>query len=342
MEKTTSFDLPDDELLKQFAGKTVFISGATGLIGGALIRRFLAFNQGVDSPVRVLALVRDLEKAKRMFSCDGTDSLRFIVGDVTASIACDEPVDYMIHAASMTSSKAFVTQPAETILTSVKGTFQMLELAREKHVSGFAYLSSMEVYGSPVTDEKIFENHSTNLDTMSVRTSYPESKRLCESLCTAYYSEYGVPAMVVRLTQTFGPGVKYDDGRVFAEFARCAIEKRDIILHTKGETKRCYLFTEDAVSAILTVLLRGTPGQAYNAANEDTYCSIYKMAQLVAQECAGGQIVVRIEQDHVERGYAPTLKMNLDTGRLLDLGWRPRTGLREMYTQMIRAMREQL
>ena len=216
----------------------------------------------------------------------------------------------------------------------------MLELAKRKNVSGIVYLSSMEVYGAPETDEKIRENHATNLQTTEVRTSYPESKRMCESLCVAYASEYQVPAKIVRLTQTFGPGVNYNDGRVFAEFARCAIEKRNIVLHTKGETKRNYLYTLDAVMAILTVLVKGASGEAYNAANENTYCSIYEMAKLVAKEIANGEIKVEIkEEDTAKFGYAPPLKMNLDTTKLRALGWNATTNLVEMFTHLIQGMR---
>jgi nucleoside-diphosphate-sugar epimerase len=197
----------------------------------------------------------------------------------------------------------------------------------------------MEVYGAPETDDKIFESSGTDLDTMSVRSSYPESKRMCESLCASYASQYGVPAKVLRLTQTFGPGVRYDDGRVFAEFARCAIEKRDIVLHTKGETCRSYLYTADAASAILTVLAFGAVGEAYNAANEATYCSIYEMAQMVANECASGDITVRIElEDTSKFGYAPVLHMNLDTFKLRSLGWEAAVGLKDQFDRMICCM----
>jgi nucleoside-diphosphate-sugar epimerase len=79
-----------------------------------------------------------------------------------------------------------------------------------------------------------------------------------------------VPAVILRATQTFGPGVKYEDGRVFAEFMRCAVEKRNIVLKSDGSTERCYLYTADAVSAILVALLKGEPGQAYTVANKDT------------------------------------------------------------------------
>lgn len=143
--------------------------------------------------------------------------------------------------------------------------------------------------------------------------------------------EYGVPSKVVRLTQVFDPGVEYSDSRVFAEFARCVIEERDIILKTKGETKRNYLYTQDAVEAIFTVLLKGKNGEAYNAANE-IYCSIYDMAHLVATRCAQGKIKVLIDETDVSQcGYMPILKRNLDTNKLKKLGRLPGTDLEQMY-----------
>lgn len=323
------------DFLQSLNHKTVLITGATGLIGRALIGQLLQL--GENRP-KVIALVRSLEKARRMFS---EGCLEYAVGDVTQPIRVDGQVDYIIHAASQTSSKAFVTQPVETIQTALLGTANLLELARQKQVKSFVYLSSMEVYGSPDTDEKIPETRGTNLNTMSVRTSYPESKRMCEALCTAYWAEYGVPTKILRLTQTFGPGVAYDDGRVFAEFARCVLEQRNIVLHTKGQTRRSYLDTDDAARAILTVLLKGQNGEAYNAANEATYCSILEMAQLVAAECAGGRIGVEIQpEDEAKFGYAPVLKMNLDTQKLRALGWMPQIGLKESMERLLAWMQE--
>ena len=224
-------------------------------------------------------------------------------------------------------------------MTAINGTLRLLELARVNPVKSFVYLSSMEVYGTPHSDEKIYEDHPTDLLTTDVRTCYPESKRMCENLCASYASEFGVPTKMIRLTQTFGTGVSYNDGRVFAEFARCVIEKRDIILKTKGETKRSYLYTADAVTAILSVLLHGEKGVAYNAANEETYCSIYEMACMAAKLCDVPLQVVIAESDNVRAlGYAPTLHMNLSTEKLAQLGWKPRYDLSQMYLRMIRTM----
>lgn len=313
-------------------GKTILVTGATGLIGFNLVTALLSSEYDIS----VLAFVRNLDKAEKMYGNVNDRRLKFAVGDVTRTINIDRSIDYIVHAACQTSSKSFVNEPVETILTAIRGTKNMLELAKEKKVSSFVYLSTMEVYGAPSTDEKISEDHGTDLNTMSVRTSYPESKRACEMLCKAYQAEYGVPSKVATLTQTFGPGVQYDDGRVFAEFARCAIEKRNIVLHTKGETKRNYLYTADAVTAILTILLKGKDGEAYNAANEDTYCSIFEMAKMVAEKCAGGEIEVVIEEkDEDQFGYAPVLKMNLDASKLKSLGWEPKIGLEDMFQNLI-------
>ena len=204
-------------------------------------------------------------------------------------------------------------------------------------MKSFVYLSSMEVYGAPLDDKMIPETQGCTLDSMAIRSCYPIAKRLCENLCASFASEYNVPTKVVRLAQTFGPGVAKDDARVFAEFARDAIENRDIILQTDGSSKRMYLYTADAVSAILTILLRGKSGCAYNAANPETYCSIREMAELVASEIANNKISVRVlnNRNSAAQKYPPSHHLRLDSQKLLYLGWQPRRDLKEMYLRML-------
>ena len=307
-------------------GKKVLITGASGLIGRALVSALLLHEW--ENPVKVVALVRNEEKARKCFASLPSENLEYIVCDVCDLQPMDMGVDYIIHGASFTSSKSFIEQPVDVINTSIKGTEALLSFARANKIKSFVYISSMEVYGAPLTDDKIYEDALIGVNPMSVRSSYPESKRLCECLCAAYYSQYGVPAKSVRLTLTFGEEVSYSDGRVFAEFLKCVIEGRDIVLKTKGETKRNYLYTGDAVSAILTVLNKGVNGEAYNAANEDTYCSIYELAHMIADKFGGGKTKVIIDTTDAEsRGFAPTLKVNLSTDKLKSLGWKPETDL---------------
>ena len=314
--------------------KTILITGATGLIGYTLVNSLVYANKKRGLNLKILALVRDLSRARKRFKdIDGDTALEFVLGTVEKLPKIAEKVDYIVHGASLTASKAFVNEPVETIMTALKGTETILELAKAKKVSGMVYLSSMEVYGHPEKGHKVTEDKIGALSPLDIRNSYPISKIQCESLCFAYAKEYSVPAMSVRLTQTFGPGVNYNDGRVFAEFARCVIEKRDIVLKTKGETERSYLYTADAATAILTVLLKGEPGQAYNAANEDTYCSISRMAEMVAKQ---GGVKVRYETEDSDNSmYASTLFMNLAVNKITVLGWNAETKLKTCFKLLI-------
>lgn len=317
----------------------VLITGATGLIGSNILQTLICANGVKNLNVKILALVRDAAEARAKFS-DLEGTVNFLQGTMERLPYLPGNITHIIHCASPTASGYFAQFPVETVKTAVNGTMNLLDWAKENSVEGFVYLSSMEAYGAPHTDDVLLEDGGCNINTMSPRSCYPEAKRMCECLCAAYAAEYGVPAMSVRLAQTFGPGVSRDDKRVFAEFARCAEEGRDIVLKTTGESKRCYIYTADAVSAILTVLLRGEAGQVYNAANPATYCSVYEMAQMVARELAGGRIDVRIQPDgNAGKLFPPAHHLNLSVGKIKALGWQPTADLPTMYRRMMAALK---
>lgn len=317
-------------------GKTILITGGTGLIGSTLIRGILYFNSKNSFGIKIVALVRDMNKAEKIFHNEMGAGISFVSGCVEELPDICEPIDYIIHGAGNTVSKLFVEQPVETVRTAVLGTENLLKLAVNKRVKGFVFLSSMEVYGYPERGHKVSEKEIGSLSPLNVRNSYPISKQLCEALTCAYSKEYGIKANIIRLTQTFGAGISKTDNRIFAYFVRCAVEKKDIVLKTKGETERSYLYTSDAVTAILMVLLCGESGQAYNASNEETYCSIAKMANTVAKQAGVG---VKYEIDNNEmNGFADTLYMDLDTSCLKKLGWKPSVeSIEEMYRRAIKA-----
>lgn len=328
--------------ISELAGSKVLVTGATGLIGKLIVSSLCAFNRtSGKAPVTVYAVVRNISKAEAEFGYIKDENCIFICSDIESFTETDVSPDYIIHCASNTSSRNFVNDPVGVIRTNITGTQNILEIARKCSAAKVVFLSTMEVYGTPSTDEIIDEQHSTNLMSTEVRSCYPESKRMCENICVSYMSEYNVPVSIIRLTQTFGPGVDYNDGRVFAEFARSAVESRDIVLKTKGETKRSYLHVYDAVTGIFSIMLRGESGQAYNLANPSTYCSIYEMAQMVAEKTAGGSIKVTVT-DNAENaqklGYAPVLHMNLSVDKALGTGWKPEYSLEKMYSDMIEYM----
>lgn len=307
-----------------FDGKTILVTGATGLIGKLCVKSLL--NSGYNT--QVIALVRDEEKAKNIFG--ESKRLTYLVQDINQRINTTRRVDYIIHAASTTSSKDFVEKPVETIYTAINGSRNILEFAKNKRLEGMVYLSSLEIYGVN-EKENIKEENYGYIDILNPRSSYSESKKMVETMCISYGTEYGVPVKIARLAQTFGAGVSISDNRVFAQFAKAIINKENIILHTKGETKRNYCYTTDAVRGIFTILTKGENNNAYNVANENSYCSISEMAHLLENEYTK----VEYKIDEVNRGYNPTVKIALNTEKLNALGWEAKVDLKEMFDRLI-------
>lgn len=316
--------------------RTILITGATGLIGSNLVHCLLA----LDCKIKVVAPIRDLKKAVRIFSQNELENMRLIECDIISynyDALCD--IDYIVHCAAPTASKYFIEHPVETFDVIYSGTKVLLNYARKRQIKGFVYLSSLEVYGEIYDDSKpVCEDSQGYLDIMAVRSSYPMAKRAAENLCCLYTAEYGVPVMVARLTQTTGAGIALDDNRVIAQFARLATYGNDIVLHTTGESARPYCYTTDAVSAILYILLKRQKGNVYNVANENTYISARDMAEFVRVNF-NPSIKVRVELKN-DMGYAPVTKLNLSTEKLKGLGWLPRYGLYEMFDRLIKSLSE--
>ena len=326
---------------EKLEGKSLLVTGATGLVGSLLVKSLLAINRIRNANIKIIALVRSEEKAQRVFG-DLLDRPEFIIhlGDVTRPVDYEGEVDYIIHAASQTASKQFVTHPVETIDVSFFGTKNILELARAKNSESVVYVSSMEAYGNPDSSERrTTESDLGYIDNLNIRSCYSEGKRFCECLCSCYAGEYNVPVKIARLAQTFGAGVSYEENRVFAQFAKSAMYGNDIVLHTKGQSYGNYCYTADAVKGLLTILLSGENAQAYNVVCEAATMKIAEMAQMVAQEIADNKIsvVFDIPEDALTYGYAPDVALRLDGQKLRKLGWDATIApnLKTMYCRMI-------
>lgn len=235
--------------------KSFFITGATGLVGSVLIKSLVFANEHYDLKNEVIAEVRNLEKAKKVFN--GYKDIVFSVGDVREAISYTGDVDYIVHAASETKSKNMIDFPVETLWIALSGAKNLLDFAYKKKIKKMVFLSSMEAFGTVDTEEKVPEEKLGYIDLRKVRSCYPESKRMVENMCVCYSSEYGVPVTIARLAQTFGAGVPSEDTRVFAQFARSAMSGDDIVLHTTGESYGNYIYTADAAIAIFTLIKRG-------------------------------------------------------------------------------------
>lgn len=329
--------------LEVYRDSVVFVTGATGLIGSNLVKLFLCFNRKENANVHIIAAVRDLEKAENIYGeLLKRPELELYVGDITSEIKYEKPVDYIFHTASVTASKLMVEHPVCTIETAYQGTRNILEMAKRNHIKGVVYVSSMEVYGSPDPSlETVHEKDLGYIDVGKVRSSYSEGKRICECLCTAYASEFDVPVKIARLAQTFGAGIFLSDNRVYAQFARSAIQGTDIVLHSDGTSEGNYCYIRDVLDALLLLGVKGAVGEAYNVVNETSHMRIIDMAKLVTDQIAHGKIkvVFDIPESALTYGYAPSVKMKLSAEKLQALGWKPSVDIQEMYERMIRDLK---
>jgi nucleoside-diphosphate-sugar epimerase len=305
------------------------LTGATGVIGSAIVKRIVSNTTSITCPVR------NIDKTSSMYEKGVASRVNWIETSLEDYLyEINDSFDYIIHCASPTASKYFVEQPVETMLFNTRTTTLLLEYCRKHTIKGMIYLSSIESYGSVMNDNvDITEDFQGYVNPMESRSSYNMAKRMCECLCHAYAEEYKVPVKVVRLTQTISPFINEDDMRVFAQFARHAAKGEDIELHTEGFSARQYIHIDDAVEAILCVLYKGVPGEVYNAAREDSYISARDMAQFVQENFnPSGKVVFHLRDD---MGYAPITKLRLDTQKLRNLGWRCEKDLYEMFRDLI-------
>jgi len=303
-------------------GKNVLITGATGLIGSHLTH--VLAKRGA----KVFAVARNRDKLARL------PAVPIAVSDITQPIYIPYDIDYVIHGANPTQSKEFVEKPVEVVKSIVNGTANILDFAVKKGVKSIAYLSTIEVYGQ--TDAyPIKESDLGNIDLRNPRNGYPEAKRMAENLCAAYHTQHGLPVKIARLTQTFGSGVDYADNRLFAHLARAAVEKKDIVLNTRGGTIRNYCYISDAVRAILYILLKGENNDAYNVADKGSECSIAEMTERVATRCG-----IKVVYDIKDTGgmYLAEHRTVTDASRLEGLGWSANVGERHGYKDAVLAM----
>jgi nucleoside-diphosphate-sugar epimerase len=321
----------------------VLITGAAGFLPAYIVETLLYLNRShLSRPARVIALVRNVDRVRERFLPYLDDpNLQILVQNVSDPLTFREPFDFVIHAASQASPVFYRTDPVGTLSANILGTWHLLEAARRHPVRGFLYFSSGEVYGIIKGNSgPIAEHDGGFLDPTDVRSCYGESKRMAETMCVAWAHQYSIPTRIVRPFHTYGPGMRLDDGRVFADFVRDILKGGPIVLRSDGSARRSFCYLADATQGFFTVLLKGQTGEAYNVANPDGECSIAELAdRLAAVYRDEGMTVERHVRTDSAYVPSPIVSTVPNVGKLKALNWRTSWTIEEGFRRTVDSYR---
>lgn len=328
----------------KLSGKTVFITGATGFIGSCLIRGLMHRNQHMDADIKIVAMVRNKEKAEKLF-CDYIESgfLSFVTGDVCSPVNYDSKVDFIIHCASNAAPNEYASDPVGTMKTNFYGTFNLLDFAKKNNAEKFLYVSTIEVYGNTDNESDIPEDGYGYIDAVNPRSCYPISKKACETATVCYGKQYEMPVSIGRLSYIFGAGIKKDDSKVVAILTRAASENSEMVLKSKGEQRRSYTYISDAITGLLTVLLEGENGHAYNIASSLCETTIANMGKVLEEIYYNNGVRLRFDlpNEDDKKKFSPIRDAVLSNKKLKALGWNEMVNLRDGLEKMTESFREE-
>lgn len=312
------------------ANKTILITGASGLIAKYLTYFFLVLNAKKNTNIKILALVRNIEKAKQNFKND--ENLIYINQDVCDELNYDGNVDYIFHAASSASATAIKTNPVGIIKANTIGTINILEFAKKHNTKKVIFPSTREVYGKVENIDQINESDMGTIDPMDSRNCYPESKRISEALFKSYYNQYGINFNILRIAHTYGPTMEIlNDGRVMSDFIGAVVNNQNIVLNSDGTAIRSFCYVADTIEGILKVLIKGKSGEVYNLSNETEPYMIREVAEMLIKLFPEKELKLLFSNptDEIKKGYVNYKIVRLNTKKIEDLGWTPSITLEE-------------
>lgn len=315
-----------DRFLK---GKTILITGSKGLVGTGLVKWILLQNKLKHTNTRILASTRDPGLIPEYI--EDSDNILYV--EYGKENLIEERIDYIVQAASPTGNQYHMRYPIETFKTNVNGMERILNVAEKNPGSAMIYLSSEEVYGLPADDSPAMtEDMVGAIDSLNLRSCYPLGKKAAEFLCYASAEEYGIDVKIIRPTVIHGLFQRYDEPRVVNELLRCLIENKDFIMKSDGMTKKCMMYSLDAIAAVFTVLFKGKKGEAYNASNPDTFLTVKELALHLAEKF-NPDINIVFSENAVQKedGFLPHRTIVQDCSKLMELGWKCHGSLDHIY-----------
>ncbi|MDC0063901.1 NAD-dependent epimerase/dehydratase family protein [Candidatus Nitrosopelagicus sp.] len=321
---------------KRFQGKSILITGATGMIPSYMVFTLLTLNKILPKKSKIFVLVKNKTKAKKLFKNYLSDSsLKIIHQDVVNKININTKINYIIHGASPADPTKYTDNPIDTLLPNIIGTKNLLDISNHENFNAFLFLSSGAVYGN-LKQKTIRENNFGSLDPLDPRSCYAESKRMGENMCVSWFTEKNTPVKIARIFHTYGPTMNLDDGRIFASLVSDVIKNKNLSINSNGKTERPFCYIVDTVTAMFTILLKGKTGEAYNISNPSQTVSVNKLAKTIVDIFPEKKlkIIKRKSQKNKQTKNLITTQYP-DICKIKRLGWNPKFSIKHGFSRTI-------
>jgi dTDP-glucose 4,6-dehydratase len=289
----------------------LLVTGGAGFIGSNFARRVLERQPGMR--VTVLDKLTYAGNRANLVDVEGDPRFAFVEGDIADADLVDRlaaDVDALGNFAAESHVDRSITEPDAFIRTDVYGTFVLLEAARRHGHARYLQISTDEVYGN------VAEGSSTEADPLKPRSPYSASKSGGDLLVGAYFTTYGLPTLLTRASNNFGP-FQYPE-KVIPLFITNAIDDEPLPLYGDGQQIRDWLYVDDHCDALETVLARGEPGETYNVGGGNELANL-DLTRMILELLDKPMTLVRRVEDRPghDRRYS------IDCSKVRSLGWTP-------------------
>lgn len=330
---------------KQLNGKTVLITGATGMLASYLVYYLCFLRECKKIDVNIVIQGRNERKAvERFYEYWEKDYFQFRDDNLANPLADFPKCDYLIHAASLASPQFYSTMPIEVAEPNAIGTYNLLKYAVENNCESFLYFSSGDIYGYVEGVVNITENDMGKVNPLDIHSCYSESKRMGETWCKIFAEEMGIHTVIARIGHTYGPTMNIEeDPRVFSSFMKALIHNKDIIMYSDGTSKRPFCYLSDAVVAFFILLFNGEKGEAYNVCNTKQFYSMNELAEVILSLKPEKKLGI-IRKNRDEKDNYVDNKDNKDNKpvewKLEKLGWKPEITIKEGFGKILKYIEE--
>jgi len=316
------------EFYEKLSGRTIVIAGGAGFLGRYLVLTIDYLNKNhLSEPCKVIIVDNFITGSRDWI--EESENIKLIEQDITKPLEIEEPVDYIINAASLASPVFYNKYRLETIDAGIIGTKNLLEFARKKNVRGFLFTSSSEVYGNP--DEKFIptnEEYLGNVSCIGPRACYDEPKRIGETLCVTYRDIYNLPIKIARPFNIFGPGIRLDDGRVVPNAVVHALKGKEIPIYGDGKNTRTFCYISNAIVGFYKILLSDR-NEIYNVGADYPEIEIRQLADIILGLVGNNEAGINIKEgpSEVYKKADPNRRCPDLTKIKLQLGYDPKINL---------------